>query len=239
LHRPGLYTGSQFAAPLLGEKAGRHFEISKNQRPRRPRGLPLQFCPQNYIILPGDGLYTHFVRGTTHLPAPRGTILVVKKSRSPSFGCVRKPRLILCAVVAISLAASACAFSAANPWRQNQVIQPATLARDLQGSRSKPVLLQVGFESLYAQGHIPGSEYCGPARSAEGIANLKKCVQDVPRAREIVLYCGCCPWQECPNIHPAFNEMKAMGFSDVKVLYIAHNFGRDWAQKGYPVTTGK
>ncbi len=92
---------------------------------------------------------------------------------------------------------------------------------------------------LYAQGHIPGSEYCGPARSSEGIARLKKCVQDVPHTRSIVLYCGCCPWEECPNIRPAFEAMKTMGFSNVKVLYIPHNFGRDWAAKGYPVSTGE
>lgn len=145
-----------------------------------------------------------------------------------------RQNFIIGAVTAIFLVASACAFSATNPWSQNQVIQPATLARQLQNGGNKPLLLQVGFESLYEQGHIPGAKYCGPARSPEGIQNLKNCVRDVPHTRAIVLYCGCCPWAECPNIRPAFKVMKAMGFSDVKVLYIAHNFGRNWAQKGYP-----
>lgn len=118
-------------------------------------------------------------------------------------------------------------------------MQPGTLARILKSSGKKPLLLQVGFESLYAQGHIPGSEYCGPASHSMGIDALKKCVANVAHTRWIVIYCGCCPWQECPNIRPAFKTLKDMGFSNVKVLYIAENFGRDWAQKGYPVAQGE
>ena len=147
--------------------------------------------------------------------------------------------LFLCAAAAICLVASACAFSATNPWTAKQVIQPAALAGQLQGSGNKPLLLQVGFESLYGQGHIPGSKYCGPARDSGGIARLKTCLQGVSHSRPIVLYCGCCPWQECPNIRPAFKALKAMGFSEVKVVHIEANFGRDWARKGYPVSTGQ
>jgi hypothetical protein len=29
-----------------------------------------------------------------------------------------------------------------------------------------------------------------------------------------------------------------MGFTNVKVLYIADNFGKDWVDKGYPVAKG-
>jgi hypothetical protein len=54
-----------------------------------------------------------------------------------------------------------------------------------------------------------------------------------------VLYCGCCPWNRCPNIEPAFSKLKEMGFTDVKVLYLAENFGADWAAKGYSVEKGR
>jgi hypothetical protein len=30
-----------------------------------------------------------------------------------------------------------------------------------------------------------------------------------------------------------------MGFTNVKVLYIADNFGADWVNKGYPVAKGE
>lgn len=29
-----------------------------------------------------------------------------------------------------------------------------------------------------------------------------------------------------------------MGFKKVQVLYIAHNFGTDWVEKGYPAARG-
>lgn len=169
----------------------------------------------------------------------RDTMLSMSKSSFSFYRRFRKHHLALCVAAAVCLVGSACAFSATNPWTRKQVMQPATLARILKSSAKKPLLLQVGFESLYVQGHIPGSEYCGPASQSMGIAALKKCVANVSHTRDIVIYCGCCPWQECPNIRPAFKTLKAMGFLNVKVLYIADNFGTDWAQKGYPVAQGE
>lgn len=134
---------------------------------------------------------------------------------------------------------SAYAFSATNPWSQKQVIAPAGLAHELQSSAAKPLLLQVGFERLYGQGHIPGSKYCGPGGSPDGIARLKTCIEGVSRKQAIVLYCGCCPWEKCPNIRPAFEALQRMGFTNVKVVHIRDNFGKDWAAKGYPVSRGE
>lgn len=125
-------------------------------------------------------------------------------------------------------------FAQSNPWTTKEIVDPSTLARQLKKSGPRPLLLQVGFRSLYDQGHIPGSRYCGPAFRADGITRLKECVKGVSLARAIVIYCGCCPWEECPNVRPAFETLKRMGFKNIRVLYIAHNFGRDWAQKGYP-----
>ena len=151
----------------------------------------------------------------------------------------RRQCAALCAVVAVSLLAGACAFSASNSITPSQEVQPAALAKQLQGSGNKPLILQVGFETLYVQGHVPGAKYCGPARNSFGIANLKKCLKGVSHSQAIILYCGCCPWQECPNIRPAFKTVKEMGFTNVKALYIEDNFGKDWAAKGYPVATGE
>jgi Rhodanese-like domain len=161
----------------------------------------------------------------------RKTLLYFRRLREQSF--------VSGAAAAGCLVAVACAFSASNPWTPKQVIQPAALAGQLKNSNNKPLLLQVGFESLYVQGHIPGSKYCGPARSAEGIARLKRCLKAVSHTAAIVLYCGCCPWEECPNIRPAFEAVKAMGFTNVKVVHIAKNFGHNWVQPGYPVATGE
>jgi thiosulfate/3-mercaptopyruvate sulfurtransferase len=61
----------------------------------------------------------------------------------------------------------------------------------------------------------------------------------MPRTNLIVLYCGCCPWDHCPNVKPADDTLHAMGFTNVKVLYISNNFGTNWVDKGYPVAKGE
>lgn len=121
-----------------------------------------------------------------------------------------------------------------------QLIQPEELASLLRSSKSpKPLVLQVGFRVLYVQAHIPGSEYVAAGSSADGVRQLHERVQKLPRDKAIVLYCGCCPWTHCPNVQPAYQELQSMGFANVKVLFIAHDFGTDWVNKGYPVETGQ
>ncbi len=119
-----------------------------------------------------------------------------------------------------------------------QTIQPADLAKLLQSSASKPLIIQVGSRVLYTEAHIPGSEYIGPASSEEGLQKLRDRVKALPKNAAIVLYCGCCPWSHCPNVKPAYAELHSLGFTNVKVLYIADNFGSDWVQKGYPIAKG-
>ena len=103
----------------------------------------------------------------------------------------------------------------------------------------KIVLIQVGFHTMYKMGHIPGSQYVGAACSAEGLAALKKLVASLPRNQQIVIYCGCCPWDVCPNIRPAFQALKEMGFTNFKVLDIPQRLGDDWTAKGYPIVKGE
>ncbi len=119
-------------------------------------------------------------------------------------------------------------------------LQPAELAKLLQAPQGKkPLLLQVGFHVLYVQAHIPGSEYLGPTSEPDGLAKLRDRVTALPRREAIVLYCGCCPWVRCPNLKPAYAELKRLGFTNVKVLHIDQNFGADWVDKGYPTAKGE
>src|SRR5581483_3484549 len=117
-------------------------------------------------------------------------------------------------------------------------IQPADLAAILKSNGPKPLIFQVGFHVLYVQAHIPGSEYIGPASRPDGIEQLRKRVEALPRTQAIILYCGCCPWSRCPNVDPAFDTLHKMGFRNVRLLYIADNFGTDWVDRGYPVARG-
>ena len=121
----------------------------------------------------------------------------------------------------------------------SQLINPEELVKILQSSKGEmPLMIQVGSHVLYQQAHIPGSEYIGPASSDSGLQSLHKRVESLPRNKFIVIYCGCCPWSHCPNVKPADDALRAMGFTNLKVLYIANNFGADWVDKGYPVAKG-
>lgn len=118
-------------------------------------------------------------------------------------------------------------------------IKPEELVKVLQASKGeKPVMIQVGSHVLFSQAHIPGSEYIGPASAESGLQQLRGRVGSLPRTKSIILYCGCCPWSHCPNVKPADDALRAMGFTNVKILYIANNFGTDWVDKGYPVAKG-
>src|ERR1019366_7079726 len=103
----------------------------------------------------------------------------------------------------------------------SQLINPEELVKILQSPKGKkPLMIQVGSHVLYEQAHIPGSEYIGPASSESGIQQLRKRVEALPRSKFIVIYCGCCPWNHCPNVKPADDALHAMGFTNVEVLYI-------------------
>ncbi|HVA64808.1 MAG TPA: rhodanese-like domain-containing protein [Terriglobales bacterium] len=131
------------------------------------------------------------------------------------------------------------AASKKDPWNAGQVVQPAGLAHSLSAPvRARPLVVCVGFQVLYQGGHIEGAEYAGPASTAAGRQALRRTVQKLSRNQAIVLYCGCCPWQMCPNIRPAFRTLQRMGFTHVRVLELPHNFRTDWAGRGYPARKG-
>lgn len=118
-------------------------------------------------------------------------------------------------------------------------IQPAELIKAMKTGGQKPAVLYVGPKAFYAQGHIPSAEYVGPVGKPEGMAALRTRVAPLPKNTPVVIYCGCCPWDHCPNIRPAFAELKKEGFSNVRVLYLATSFGVDWKDKGLPVASGE
>ena len=88
---------------------------------------------------------------------------------------------------------------------------------------------------LYTQAHVAGSEYVGAAGEADGLKALRNRVKGLDHARFVVIYCGCCPWADRPNIRAAYRELTSLGFTRVKALDLASNFGTDWVTKGYPV----
>jgi rhodanese-related sulfurtransferase len=122
----------------------------------------------------------------------------------------------------------------------SELLQPAELAQLLRSTGvEKPLILQVGSHVLYAQAHIPGAEYAGAGGQEAGLEALRARVKGLKPDQQLVIYCGCCPWNRCPNIQPAYRQLHELGFTQVKALYLANNFGADWVDKGYPVARGR
>ena len=118
------------------------------------------------------------------------------------------------------------------------LVEPKDLAAQLQAKGPHPTLIHVGFNMLYRNRHIPGSIYAGSANTPQGLAALRAAAGPLARNADVVIYCGCCPWTACPNIKPAMDLLKQMGFTHVRALNIPTNMLQDWFNKGYPSEEG-
>ena len=127
------------------------------------------------------------------------------------------------------------------PWTDAQTVKPADLVKEIANTKgaNKPVVVCAGFRVLYEGAHIPGAVFRGPATSPQGVDDLKKWAQGVSRSSNVVVYCGCCPFTQCPNIRPAFEALRSMGFTHLRVLLIPEDFATNWLGNGYPVEKGK
>jgi thiosulfate/3-mercaptopyruvate sulfurtransferase len=130
---------------------------------------------------------------------------------------------------------------AAEPWTNAQVLQAAELAREIETSKggSAPTTIYVGFRTLFEGGHVPDALFHGTASKEEGLSELKKWLATLPRSANLVVYCGCCPFDRCPNIRPAYTALHDMGFTHVRVLVLPTSFAADWVEKGYPMQKGR
>ena len=143
--------------------------------------------------------------------------------------------LVVCIAGGERFVPGAAADAQADPWAAAQTVQPADLAKELGGAKGedKPTVVCVAPHALYEGGHIPGALFHGPGNTAQGIDDLKKWAQPVPRSENIVIYCGCCPLDHCPNLRPAFVALRDMGFTHLRALLIPTNFYTDWVKPGY------
>jgi thiosulfate/3-mercaptopyruvate sulfurtransferase len=125
--------------------------------------------------------------------------------------------------------------SPSDPWMQSQTVDPAHLAKELDHSRgaAKPTVICIAPRALYNGAHIPGALFLGPGYTSQGIESLKEWARSAPHSTAVVIYCGCCPMAGCPNVRPAFQTLTGMGFTNVRVLLLPHDFHTDWIAPGY------
>ncbi|MCK8493961.1 MULTISPECIES: rhodanese-like domain-containing protein [Spirosoma] len=145
-------------------------------------------------------------------------------NRTVKFSSLAVILVFLCAAIA------QISWKNAEPWRPDQLMETADLAAMISGTdASKPLIISIGPAAT-----IKESVGVGPAREAENLAKLEQLLSKESKDRAIVIYCGCCPFKNCPNIRPAFTKLNEMGFKNHKLLNITQNLKVDWLDKGYP-----
>ena len=121
--------------------------------------------------------------------------------------------------------------TSSNPW--SQTVQPADLARELSDASKPPLVVFAGFQRLFSAGHVHGAQFHGSG-GLVGLTQLKTWAATLPRTLHVVIYCGCCPMEKCPNIRPAFTAFRDLGFKNLRFISLANDFAADWADKGLP-----
>lgn len=121
---------------------------------------------------------------------------------------------------------------AQNPvnWTSKQLIEPADLAAILKTNTALPLLFSIGPAAT-----IPHSVEIGMAKDKAGLEKFKNQLNGIQKNKKIVVYCGCCPYERCPNVRPAIDVLKQMGFTNYYLLDLPQNIKKDWIDKGYPV----
>ncbi|GAA4434063.1 hypothetical protein GCM10023091_08480 [Ravibacter arvi] len=141
-----------------------------------------------------------------------------------------KYRIFLLGALAL-LAVRVSAQQKKEPWKPGQLMATKVLADRISNRQTGDMLIV----SIGPDNPIRGSVDIGPGKEKENIAALKSLLEKTPRDKEVVIYCGCCPFDKCPNIRPAFQVLNELGFKQAKLLDIPKNIKVDWLDKNYPV----
>lgn len=115
-------------------------------------------------------------------------------------------------------------------WTKDQLLEPSDLAKTMNNPKEKqPFIICVGPGAV-----IAGSVNIGPAKDKANQDKLKAFLSKLHKDASIVIYCGCCPFDHCPNVRPAFAIINEMKFTRAKLLNLSHNIKTDWIDKGFP-----
>jgi len=118
-----------------------------------------------------------------------------------------------------------------DPWRPDQLMEPKDLAAIINGNTaSNTLIINVGPAGL-----IKNAVDIGPTHEKNNLDKLRTMLGKEKRDRQIVIYCGCCPFEHCPNVRPAFQLLNDMKFTNQKLLNLTHNLKADWINNGYPM----
>ena len=120
------------------------------------------------------------------------------------------------------------------PWQPEQLMEPSVLAKKLTSTVKHPIIFNIG-----PSGVIKEAIDIGSGQEKANIEKLKKETVKLDKSSEVVVYCGCCPFKNCPNIRPAFEALNAAGLKNSFLLNLPENLRVDWIAKGYPMASTK
>jgi len=93
--------------------------------------------------------------------------------------------------VLLFLIATAFIEKQTEPWRPDQLMAPKDLAEIINNTTSvKSLIISIGPVGL-----IKGAVDIGPTHEKDNLSKLKKLLQNENKDRDIVIYCGCCPFK--------------------------------------------
>lgn len=118
-------------------------------------------------------------------------------------------------------------------WTQKDLIEPASLAAIIANPKAK----QAKIFNIGVVENIKGAINLGGVSEKANLMKFKSALSKLPKNTFVVVYCGCCPFERCPNIRPAVNLLKTMGFTNGKLLNLSNNLKQNWIDKGYPLAT--
>jgi thiosulfate/3-mercaptopyruvate sulfurtransferase len=140
-------------------------------------------------------------------------------------------KIALKTVATLLFVVVACFSFAQNPvnWTKEQLLEPAQLAQIIQKNEAAPIVYSIGPGAV-----IKNSINIGSVKEPANMQEFKKQLSKLPKDASIVVYCGCCPFEHCPNVRPAVAALNEMKFTNYKLLNLSHNVKTDWLDKGYP-----
>ena len=116
-------------------------------------------------------------------------------------------------------------------WTSKQLVEPSELATTISTKTDVPLIISVGPSA-----NIPNSIDIGMVNNTAGLSKLKAQLKNLAKDKKIVIYCGCCPFEHCPNVRPAIDALKELKFTNYYLLNLPHNIKKDWIDKGYPIS---
>ena len=113
-------------------------------------------------------------------------------------------------------------------WTYDDLLEPSELSAKIKANKDLHAIF-TGPGAI-----IPHSKNIGMVKEAENLQKFTDQLSTLAKDTQIVIYCGCCPFEHCPNVRPAIQLLKDLNFTNYKLLDLPHNIKVDWIDKGFP-----